>query len=213
MTIGVILTIIGFILHIWLVSEAYMYLRTNYGPSVRFQEIRYQMRKYMAFKRLSPSIQKRIMSFYDFSFNGNFFRKREINEMLGHGLRNSVTMETCKQLLVENYFFKQLPEELLNSMANCMTEMVFLCNDVICKADSTRAQVDSIDKCLAFFCWNFLLSLIYRSSIWLWMEQLLFIHRMETRLHICMMATCLERLRSFLLMKTMWEYFFAAEYF
>lgn len=141
MTVGIVYTIIGFVLHIWLVSEAYTYLRTTYGPSVRFQEIRYQMQKYMAFKRLSTSIQQRILAFYDFSFDGNFFRKREINEILGPLLQQSVTMETCKQMLVNNYFYGKLPEELLMSMANCMSEVVFLCNDVICMIDTEQAQV------------------------------------------------------------------------
>lgn len=147
MTVGIIFTVIGFVFHIWLVSEAYMYLRTTYGPSIRFQEIRYQMQKYMSFKCLSTSIQRRIFTFYDFSFNGNYFRKREINELLGNKLRHSVTMETCQDLLRRNYFFEQLPDELLDSIADLMAEVIFLGNDVICKCDSIRAQAGFYYAC------------------------------------------------------------------
>lgn len=141
MMVGIIYTLFGFVLHIWLVSEAYMFLRTSYGPSIRFQEIRYQMKKFMSFKRISASIQRRVLKFYDFSFNGKFFRKRDINELLGNELRYLVTKETCEELLKVNHLFKSLPDELLLSVANCMTENVFLVNDVICQVDSLRAQV------------------------------------------------------------------------
>lgn len=134
------MTLIGFVVHIWLVAEAFAFMRTFYWSSIRFQEIRYQIDKYVSCKRLSKSMQSRIIALYDFSFNGKFFRKREIDELLGNELRHLVKMETCQLLLKGNYFFKQLPEELLSAMADCLMEMVFLCNDVICKVEAARAQ-------------------------------------------------------------------------
>lgn len=118
-----------------------MYLRTHYAPSVRFQEIRYQMQMFMSFKQLSTAIQQRILTFYDLSFGGRFFRRRDINELLENELRLAVSVETRRHLLERNYFFKQLPDALMNSMANCMSEVIFLRNDVICKVDAMRAQV------------------------------------------------------------------------
>lgn len=88
-------------------------------------------------------MQMRILALYDFSFNGIFFRRREIDVMLGNELRHLVKMETCHQLLRGNYFFKQLPEDELSAMADCLTEMVFLCNDFICKVEAARAQASS----------------------------------------------------------------------
>lgn len=141
MIVGVTFTLIGFGFKIWLIAQAYMCLRTIYGPSVRFQEIRFQMRKFLIFKRITKSIQTRVLKFYDFSFNGNFYRKREIHELLGNELSFLVTKETCEDLLHENYFFKDLPGEHLTAIASCMSEVFFLSNDVICKVDSMRSQV------------------------------------------------------------------------
>lgn len=141
MLVGIVFTLFGFVLHIWLVSQAYMYLRTAYGPSVQFQENRYQMRTFMSFKRISKSIQKRVLEFYDFSFKGKFFRQKQVDELLGSELRNLVTIETCEKLLRGNYIFKRLPEDLLHAVAYCLEEVVFLRNDVICKIDSSRSQV------------------------------------------------------------------------
>jgi hypothetical protein len=141
MTVGVTLTVIGFMLHIWLISETYAYLRTTCGTSVRFHEMRYQMRKFFAFKRLSNVVQDRILTFYDFSFDGNFFRRQIIDEMLGTELQHSIRSETCRHMIQGNYFFQQLPDEILDSIANCMSEEVFLRNDVVCIGESARAQV------------------------------------------------------------------------
>lgn len=141
MTVAIVFTLIGFVVHIWLVSKAYMLLRTIYSTTIRFQEIRYQMRTFMAFRGLSTAVQQRILTFYDFSFNGNYYRKREINDLLGTELRQFVTLETCKQLVKENFIFKQLNEELIGALANCLTESVYLKNDVIGKVESARTQV------------------------------------------------------------------------
>lgn len=144
--IGIIFTLIGFGFKIWLIAQAYMCLRTIYGPSVRFQEIRFQLQKFLLFKRISKSIQERVLKFYDFLFNGNFYRKKEINEFLGNELSYLVTKETCSDLLQNNYFFRSLPAEHLSAIASCMLEVFFLSNDVICKVDSTRSQVKNFQQ-------------------------------------------------------------------
>lgn len=111
MTVGIIFTLIGFVLHIWLVSKAYMYLRTTYWPDIRFHEMQYQLREYTSFKGLSKSLQNRILTFYEFSFPGKFFRKREIDGLLGNELCDLIAIQTRKKLLQDNFPFDQIPDE------------------------------------------------------------------------------------------------------
>lgn len=201
MTVAVILTVLGFILHIWLIAEGYMIVRTYNRPAVRFQEVRFQLKRFMTFKCLPKSIQQRIITFYDFSFNGKFIRKQEINKLLGGELKRSVSAETTRQLLTGNYFFKQLPDELLNSMAYCMTEVVFLCNDVIGNGQvqaSLRRKTFPSNKSKTFS-----ILCLRRNFISLNLELLLFTLKMETKLHICMTAACSEKWRSYLRMEIM----------
>lgn len=146
MLVGIVFTLIGFGFKIWLIAQTYMCLRTIYGPSVRFQENRYQLQKFLLFKRVSKSIQARVMKFYDFSFKGKFYRKSEINALVGKELSYLVTKESFGDLLRNNYFFKSLPAEHLNAIANCMSEVFFLSNDVICRVDSTRSQVRNFQR-------------------------------------------------------------------
>lgn len=143
MTVGIVLSLIGFILHIWLVSKAYMYLRTTYWPEIRFHEMRHQISEYVSFKGLSKSLQNRILEFYEFSFRGKFFRKQEISGLLGNELCHLIAIQTRKKLLQGNFLFNQIPDDLLDSMADCLVETVYLADDIICKVNSTRAQASS----------------------------------------------------------------------
>lgn len=141
MIIGITFTTIGFVLHVYLISMAYMYLRTAFAPTVRFQEIRYQMQEYMAFKHLSSSIQSRILTYFDFSFQKKYYRKSEIKELLSDELLQSISNQTTLILIEGIYFFKMLPKEVLTSIVDCMTKQIFLRNDVISRQDAIQKKV------------------------------------------------------------------------
>lgn len=141
MIIGITYTIIGFVLHVYLISMGYMYLRTAYAPTVRFQEIRYQMQEYMAFKHLSSSIQSRILTYFDFSFQKKYFCKNEIKDLLSDELLQSISNETTLKLIEGIYFFKMIPREVLTSIVDCMTAQIFLKNDVISRQDAIQGEV------------------------------------------------------------------------
>ncbi|CAO1350321.1 unnamed protein product [Diamesa serratosioi] len=151
MVIGITFTLIGFVLLIYLMAIAYMYLRTAYAPKVRFQEIRYQMQEYMAFKHLSSSIQSRILTYFDFTFQKNYYRKSEIKELLSDELTQLISNETTLKLIEGIYFFKMLPKEVLISIVDCMTEQIFLKNDVIWRQNAIQGKMSAnyvaVDEC------------------------------------------------------------------
>ena len=159
MVIGITFTLIGFVLHIYLISIAYMYLRTAYAPKVRFQEIRYQMQEYMAFKHLSSSIQSRILTYFDFTFQKNYYRKSEIKELLSDELTQLISNQTTLKLIEGIYFFKMLPQEVLILIVDCMTEQVFLKNDVIWRQNAIQEKVRGTLNCR--FCCCFVKDLLF----------------------------------------------------
>lgn len=141
MSFSFCLTIIGFILHIWLISEAYMYLRTTFGPSVHFQENRYELKEYVAFKHVPIDTQRRILDYYDYCYKSEFFRGKEIYGLLESDLQLMIAKETTEQLLRKHNLFTLLPSNLLHSIAIVMSEAVYLKNDVICRNDNHVGQV------------------------------------------------------------------------
>jgi hypothetical protein len=141
MIIATVFTVIGVVLHIWLVSTAYIYIRTSGAVQFQFQEIRNQLQTFMAFKSVTPKIQRRVLTLYDFTFHGNFFEKFELEASMEKKLQSILKLEISKTLLEENYLFKRIPENLLCSIADCLVEVSFSTNDVIMRADHTRTNV------------------------------------------------------------------------
>lgn len=135
------LTIVGFVLHIWLTTQAYLHMRSTNGPSIRFQEIRYQFEEFVAFKHLPKRTQKRILAYYDYSYKNKFFRKKEIDRLLDNDLRHFIARETIEKLLIQHAIFFELPANLLHSIAVAMSEVVYLPNDVICRCEHRMGQV------------------------------------------------------------------------
>lgn len=123
-----------------------MYLRTTYGPSVHFQEIRYELKEYVAFKHVPNDIQKRILDYYDYCYKSQFFRGNEIYGFLESDLKLMIAKETTEQLLIRHRLFTLLPPDLLHSIALAMSEAVYLKDDVICRNDSHKGQV-SVSLC------------------------------------------------------------------
>lgn len=139
--IAIVFTLVGLIIHIWLVSTAFIFLRSNNVVQYQYQEMRIQMQQFMSFKRLPRRIQQRALTHYDYSFQGKFYGKRRVEGTLEKKLQSAVKMERYKRFLQEHYLFKELPEDLLILAADSIVETLFSANDVVSKSDFTRTQV------------------------------------------------------------------------
>lgn len=118
-----------------------MYLKTSNGPSLVFEEIRYELQAYIAFKRIPKSIRTRILTFYDYSFKNKFYRKEELHDLMGSGIKKMITTEKCLPYLKRNRLFQIIPIEMLRALAGCLRESLYLKNDVISRNDQHRGQV------------------------------------------------------------------------
>lgn len=128
---NIILSVCGLLLRIWLLTSAYIILRTSCGTLINFHMLRSQLRKFMAFAKLFESTQRRILTFYDSSFNGNYFRRHEINKILGDKLQLAVKMDCFGTVVKSNSFFQMLPDEMIPSVVSSMKELLYLDEEVL----------------------------------------------------------------------------------
>ena len=105
--------------------------------------MRCRLQEYVSFKHIPKHIQERILTYYDFSYKDEFFRKAEIDELMYSDLKHMIAKETTEKMLKRQYLFMLLPANLLHLIAVAMSEEVFLQNDVICRNDNNGGQVSA----------------------------------------------------------------------
>lgn len=141
MSFALCYTIVGFIFYIWLVSKAYTYYTTTYSPSIRFQEVRYELKKFATAKHVSPSIRERILNYCDFCYKDKHFRRKEIYKLLQNDVKLLIAEDTSGKLLMQHDLFNILPPNLLRLLSMVMSEAVYMKNDIICRNDNHKGQV------------------------------------------------------------------------
>jgi hypothetical protein len=129
--LNIILSVCGLLLKIWLVTYAYIAYKTSYGTSINFQMLRSELKKYMLFSKLPEKTRSRLLTFYDASFDGHFFRRNEINKILGDKLQLSIKIDCYGELVRSNSFFQMIPDEMIPAVVNAMTEVRFLNDEVL----------------------------------------------------------------------------------
>ena len=84
MLVNIFYTWLGFIARIYFVANMYMFIRTIFSTSLKFQEMRYQLQEYLYTQKLPKSTHERLLSFYDYRFkNKQFYKKKDIITMFG----------------------------------------------------------------------------------------------------------------------------------
>lgn len=131
MSMNILYTICGLLLHVWIVTVAYTGYTTCYGTSIKFHGLRRRFKKFMAVARLPKEIQYRLLSFYDSTFDGEYFRKHEINEILGDKLLFMMKLENYFDFVKSNRFFHLLPDEMIESVVDCMRQVEHFDGDVL----------------------------------------------------------------------------------
>lgn len=88
----------------------------------------------MKYKNLPDHLQTRILDFFLYKFQKNYYKEKEIMSTISEQLRQAIYLHTCKSLLESVVIFKGLPTTLLIRIVTCMKSEIYLPNDVIVNA-------------------------------------------------------------------------------
>jgi hyperpolarization activated cyclic nucleotide-gated potassium channel 2 len=122
----------------WIYSTYVLVLITNVMMAAESSEMKYEIitEEVAAFcqsMNLSPELTKRLQSFYRHKFQENYFNEKEINLTISKNLRKEITMHSCAHLIAKVQLFKDLPENVIEGIIECLTREIFFENDVIIK--------------------------------------------------------------------------------
>ncbi|KAL3288350.1 hypothetical protein HHI36_002798 [Cryptolaemus montrouzieri] len=102
----------------------------------KYVEMERQLKEYMRDKQLPTYMRSRLLTYYDYRFQRNYFRESEILATISGQLRQEIIMHSCRQLVENVAFFKNLPINLLVRIVSCLRGEMYLMNDVIVRANT-----------------------------------------------------------------------------
>ncbi|VEN40245.1 unnamed protein product [Callosobruchus maculatus] len=123
--------VIGWILDICLMALA-LQLWKQYSSGMNSNDVvRKQFMHYVSYKRLPPTLRKKVFEFYDFKIRNGVYREHRIYNNASLILQQQIQVYTTRYHIARVEFFHILPESLLLTLSNKLKTEVYLTNDVI----------------------------------------------------------------------------------
>ncbi|GJQ67837.1 hypothetical protein Trydic_g16601 [Trypoxylus dichotomus] len=101
----------------------------------KYFELQSELRDYMQHKNLPPYLHKRLLEYFEFNYQKRYFREKEILVTISGQLKQEVILHTCRKLVENVDFFRNLPTTLLVRIVTNLQMETFMTNDVILKYD------------------------------------------------------------------------------
>lgn len=128
--------VISKILYIYLLAKVIEVVTAWTSSTHKYDELVRQLKEYMRHKECPEYMQKRLLCYYEFRFRKSYFRESEILNTISGQLRQELVMHSCRKLVENVGFFRNLPLTLLVRIVSCLTLEIYLVNDVIVRANT-----------------------------------------------------------------------------
>ncbi|KRT86543.1 cNMP binding protein, partial [Oryctes borbonicus] len=102
----------------------------------KYVEIVRELQEFMRHKQLPSSLQRRLLSYYEYKFQKTYFREAEILSIISGQLKQDLILHSCRKLVEDVNFFQNLPTPLIIRIVSVLTTEIYLVNDVIIKANT-----------------------------------------------------------------------------
>lgn len=143
LTMLIVLQVLG-TLTIYILTARVMQLFKGANSSrIKYHSNMAQVKRYMRHRQLPRSTQRRIVAYYEFRFQHQYFRESEILNTLSTQMRQEIGMHACRKLVENVTFFNNLPFLLLARIVTLLKSEIFLTNDVI-------VRVNQLGDCMYF---------------------------------------------------------------
>ncbi|KAG5886780.1 hypothetical protein JTB14_009413 [Gonioctena quinquepunctata] len=104
--------------------------------NIRFRELMNQLDEYMKQRQLPMALRRRIRAYYQFKYNGSFFKEEMITGLLSERLRKDVNIHVCRSLIASVPLFVELTSRQVREIVAFLVPEIFLPNDVIVQSGS-----------------------------------------------------------------------------
>jgi hyperpolarization activated cyclic nucleotide-gated potassium channel 2 len=127
--------------HIYIIAIILQLFGTINVSETKYEELIYQLNEYMVTKKLPQVLRKRLLMYYEYRFQKQFFMENLILNSLSEHLRYEVLLYSCRNLINKVKLFQGAPKEVIGALVAMLKHEIFLPNDHIIKPDALNEHV------------------------------------------------------------------------
>ncbi|KAB0795056.1 hypothetical protein PPYR_11895 [Photinus pyralis] len=124
----------GVIFKMFIYAEILHMVNTNLSVNNKYEHFMNQLHEFIRYKQLPENMKQRILLFYKFKFENNYYKEDDILESLSENLQQDIILQNCQGFIEKVEYFRNLPTNLLLSLVKCMKSEIFISGDQIVKA-------------------------------------------------------------------------------
>ncbi|GJQ85025.1 hypothetical protein Trydic_g3686 [Trypoxylus dichotomus] len=136
LTIEIILISIGWCIKLAVTAQIVQIVMKYSSLTDKYYQMVQQFQEYMRSKSVPDTVQRRILAFFEFRFQRNYYKENEILGSLSNQLKQEILVNTYGTLLTNTIIFKDIPYALLLRISSMMKMEIYLPNDVVVVADT-----------------------------------------------------------------------------
>lgn len=121
-----VLYLVGYILKMIITSKILLLMRNTNASKLKYQTLLQQLKEFMRHKQLPSVIRNRLLDYYEFKFQKNFYKEDAILNTLSTQLRQEIILYSCRRLVVSVPFFYNIPNSLLVRIVSTLRCEIFL---------------------------------------------------------------------------------------
>ncbi|KAG5308122.1 HCN2 protein, partial [Acromyrmex insinuator] len=135
LTLVILLQILGSLI-IWiLIARVNQFYKGINSSKIKYQNIMAEVKQYMKRRQLPYVTQRRIINYYEYCFQQQYFSEAEILNNLSSLMRQEIGMHGCRKLVENVTFFNNLPLALITRIVDLLKSEIFLPNDIIVRVN------------------------------------------------------------------------------
>ncbi|XP_026476567.1 uncharacterized protein LOC113382357 [Ctenocephalides felis] len=131
MIMTMVLYLFGSILKILVVAQILLLVRNTNASKLKYQTLLQQLNEFIRHKQLPQVIRNRLLDYYEFKFQKNFYKEDAILDTLSTQLRQEIIVYSCRRLVTSVPFFEKIPNTLLVRIVTCLQSEIYLAQDTI----------------------------------------------------------------------------------
>ncbi|XP_011874430.1 PREDICTED: potassium/sodium hyperpolarization-activated cyclic nucleotide-gated channel 1-like [Vollenhovia emeryi] len=133
---NLILSILGLLGFIYLLAQFLQLMMTFHSTRKRHLKLIQQLQQYMRYKELPYSVQRRLLSYYNYRNKKGFERDKIIINHVSPYLREKLLRHNYRRLLNDVELFGYLPETVVTQLVGAVRSEIFIPNDTLVKASA-----------------------------------------------------------------------------